>query len=221
MALRRYADKQAPGGYAFGMGYGADTNGLGGQPPARKDPERSLDYRGGFAAPIGGVRLSQHRAGLRTFDVTKEGVSMYGMFADWVQEVALAADELAPGTGGGKQIVDDMLDGAETYLQMWERAVYGANDCVTDRSQLDVEDLQALLGGNVEGFLDAAGMPQDRTDDAFVYCAESGGQPVAVEVVVDRAGRTTSLRPAARALELPQTTVPKPPVSTDGHVHLH
>ena len=193
--LRRFAATQASPGYQFGMGYGADTNGLGGQPPARKDPKRSLAYTSeGFAAPIGGVRLRQHTSGLRTFDITKEGVAMYGLFADWFQEVALAADELAPQQGGGRQILDDMLDGAETYLQLWERATYGANECVADQSTLQVEDLHAALGGNLEGFLDAVGQPADRTDDAYVYCAEDdSGALVPVEVAFDAAGRATGV----------------------------
>ena len=206
--LRRWAAKNASPGYDFGMGYGADTNGLGGQPPARRDPKRSLRYTAeGFPAPIGGVRLTQHRSGLRTFDVTKEGVSMYGLFADWVQEVALAADELAPGTGGGKQIVEDMLDGAETYLQLWERALYGVNECVSDQSTLQVEDLQALVGGNLEGFLDAVGQPADRTDDAYVYCAaDEDGDVRVVDVLFDGSGRVSGVRPSTSGL-VPPTTV--------------
>ena len=213
--LRRYAAKQASPGYDFGMGYGADTNGLGGQPPARKDPKKSLKYTPqGFPAPIGGIRLKQHRSGLRTFDITKEGVAMYGLFADWVQEVALAADERAAKTGGGKQIVADMLDGAETYLQLWERAVYGVNDCVTDQSTLQLDDLHAALGGNVEGFLDAIGQPADRTDDAYVYCAQDeDGEAVLAEVVFDDAGRATGVQVDGRPVQ------PASEPDDDGHDH--
>jgi microsomal dipeptidase-like Zn-dependent dipeptidase len=212
--LRRYAAKQAPRGYQFGMGYGADTNGLGGQPPPRQAPKKSLKYTAnGFPALIGGIRLKQHRSGLRTFDVTKEGVAMYGLFADWVQEVALAADERAAKTGGGKQIVADMLNGAETYLQLWERAVYGVNSCVTDQSSLQLDDLHALLGGNVEGFLDAAGQPADRTDDAYVYCVKGADdQPVAVDVVFDRNGKATEVRRSTSSVQPVPTGDP-----ADGH----
>ena len=126
---------------------------------------------------------------------------MYGLFADWVQEVALAADELAPGTGGGKQLTADMLKGSETYLQLWERAVYGVNDCVTDQSSLQLDDLHAALGGNLEGFLDAIGQPADRSDDAYVYCAEDeDGQTVVVDVLFDETGKATTLRPSTSGL---------------------
>ena len=197
----RWAEQQAEPGYDFGMGYGADTNGLGGQPPARKDPQRSLQYTPeGFEAPIGGVRLAQHRSGLRTFDITKEGVSMYGLFADWFQEVALAADELAPEQGGGRQIIDDMLDGAETYLQLWERAAYGGGSCVKDGSYFQQEDLHALIGQNYEGFLRAIGQPVSREGSAYVYCVEGAdGEPEPAEVVFDEDGNAEEVRPGEGA----------------------
>jgi hypothetical protein len=188
--LRGWAAAQAPKGYHFGMGYGADTNGLGGQPPARKDSKTPLQYtKEGFAAPIGGVRLKQHTSGLRTFDVTKEGVAMYGLFADWVQEVSLAAE--LKKEGAGKQIVQDMLNGSETYLQLWERAVYGVNECLTDQSALDAGDLNALLGADMERFLEAAGQPQERRDDVWTYCAaDASGATIPVDVVFDDEGRS-------------------------------
>jgi hypothetical protein len=194
--LRRYADEQAPAGYDFGMGYGADTNGLGGQPGPRADDERTtlVDYSRPFAAPIGGVRLAQQTSGLRApFDINTEGVSHYGLFADWFHELRLAADEVRPGLGD--EIVREMLDGAETYLGLWERAVYGANSCVADGAHLDVDDLHAALGLDLEGFLTAAGSPAGRADGAYVYCADDAGRTVPVEVRFDPAGRTAEVLP--------------------------
>ena len=208
--LRRWADQQAPKGYDFGLGYGADTNGLGGQPPPRVDSKNPLQYRPeGFPAPIGDVRLRQHTSGLRTFDVTKEGVSMYGLFADWVQEVSLAAE--AKQAGAGARIVDDMLDGAETYLKLWERAQYGVNECVTDQSTLQVEDVHAALGGNLEGFAEAVGQPTDRSDDVWTYCAEEDGETVVVDVLFDQDGTAREVRPSTSGV------VPVPAVA--GHDH--
>jgi hypothetical protein len=148
---------------------------------------------------------------------------MYGLFADWVQEVSLAADERAAKTGGGKQIVADMLNGAETYLQLWERAVYGVNSCVSDQSSLDVSDLNALLGGNLEGFLDAAGQPVDRTDDAYVYCAEQDGEAVVVDVVLDGSGRPVEVRPSTSGVvPAPAEAADPAPVHDHGHAgHPH
>lgn len=192
---RDFAARNAPEGYDFGLGYGADTNGLGGQPGPRAEAATRVDYSRPFAAPIGGVTLSQQRSGLRTFDVNTEGVSHYGLFADWFHELTLAADERQPALGGGDAILADMLDGAETYLQMWERLVYGGNDCVNDLSTFQLEDLNALLGLNVEGFLKAIGSPVSREGDAYVYCVQGeGGEPEQVEVVFGDDGSAEEVR---------------------------
>ena len=127
---REWADEQLPDGIEFGMGYGADTDGLAAQPGPRTDPAQPLAYDGGFRAPIGDVTLYQQVSGLHPYDINTDGVAHYGLYADWYREIALAADEQHPELGGGAQLTEDMLKGAENYLQMWERAVYGANDCV-------------------------------------------------------------------------------------------
>ncbi|MCA1721307.1 MAG: hypothetical protein LC779_09505 [Actinobacteria bacterium] len=196
---RAWAAAQAPKGYDFGMGYGADTNGLGGQPGPRSKAKTRLDYSKPFTAPIGGVTLTQQKSGVRTFDINKEGVSEYGMFADWFQELRLAADEVKPGLGA--QITSDMLNGAETYLGLWERAVYGGNSCVKDGSRLQVEDVHAALGRNMEGFLDAIGQPADRSDDAYVYCATTrSGKTVVLDVHFDAGGKAASVGPSRTSL---------------------
>jgi hypothetical protein len=195
---RDWAAAQAPNGYEFGMGYGADTNGLGGQPPPRRSAAQRVDYATSFEAPIGGVRIEQHTSGFRTFDVNAEGVAHYGMFADWFHELTLAADELAQERGGGTAIVADMLAGAETYLQLWERAVYGGNSCVEDQSRPHIEDVHALLGADVEGFLRAIGQPISRDGAAYVYCVDAPDGTVAVvDVRFDEAGRAAEVAPGS------------------------
>jgi hypothetical protein len=152
---KEWAEEHAPPDYPFGIGYGADTNGLGAQPGRRGNPTQPLDYSEGFAAPIGGVTVFQHTSGLRTYDINTDGVAHYGLFADWFAELELAGEERAEGQGA--EIVADMLQGAETYIGVWERAVYGGNDCVDDQSTLGYQDLHALLGLNVDGFMTSAG----------------------------------------------------------------
>ncbi|MEO6204355.1 MAG: hypothetical protein ABIO67_03080, partial [Mycobacteriales bacterium] len=168
IAHKEWAAKQAPKGYAFGMGYGADTNGLGGQPGPRSKAKNKVDYAKGFTSAIGNVKIKQQQIGLRKTDINVEGVSEYGMFADWFEELRVAADEVKPGLG--KQIIADMLNGPETYLTLWERAVYGAGPCVHDQSGLQYEDVSAALGGNQEGFEHAIGKPSSRENDPFNYC---------------------------------------------------
>jgi microsomal dipeptidase-like Zn-dependent dipeptidase len=213
--LRAYAAAQAPAGYDFGMGYGADTNGLGGQPGPRQGAKTKVDYANGFAAPIGGVQVKQQSSGLRTFDVNVEGVAQYGMFADWFHEVRLAADEVRPGLG--EEITRDMLNGSDTYIGIWERAVYGGNSCVTDGSQPQLNDVHAALGLNVEGFLAAIGQPADRTDGAYTYCAlDESGEAVVVDVLFDASGTATGVRPSTSDL----TPVAPAGHDHDGHQHV-
>jgi hypothetical protein len=206
--LRDYATEHAPAGYDFGMGYGADTNGLGSQPgPRRGDVAQRVAYDETWQAPIGGVQLGQQVSGVRTYDINTDGVAHYGLFADWFREVQLAAEERHPERGGGQAIMRDMLAGSETYLAMWERAAYGGNECVVDGSHLQHEDLHALLGLNVEGFLRAIGQPVARDDDAFVYCAEDeDGEVTLVEVEFDAAGVAAAVRVGPPLGELPIDT---------------
>lgn len=185
--------------YRFGLGFGADTNGLGAQPGPRSGPTRPVDYGQGWEAPVGGVTIEQHTSGVRTYDITEDGVAHYGLFADWLRELRLAADELAPADGGGEAIMEDMLAGPEAYLQMWERFVYPGNDCVDDQSTLRVEDLHALLGLHLEGFLEAAGQPVAREGGAYVYCVDDGRDGIEpVEVVFDADGVAGELRAVDR-----------------------
>jgi hypothetical protein len=190
---RAWADRWAPEGHRFGLGYGADTNGLGSQPGPRSEPAEPVDYDAGWQAPIGDVTIGQHTSGVRTYDITEDGVAHYGLFADWFRELQLSAEEKeAAGqleAGASEQMMTDMLGAAESYLQLWERSVHAGNDCVDDQSRLQAGDLHALLGLNVEGFMTAAGQPLDRDGAAYVYCVEGEGGTVGlVEVTFDGAG---------------------------------
>jgi microsomal dipeptidase-like Zn-dependent dipeptidase len=195
---KAWFEQHAPEDAPFGLGYGADTNGLGGQPGASPNQP---DYVHGFEAPIGGVRLFQQTSGLRTFDAASEGVSHYGLFADWFEQVRLAAEKEA--AGRGDEIIADMLDAAEAYLRIWERGTYGANDCVSEQTTLQHEDLHALLGGNLEGFLEAAGQPILRDDAVYTYCVEGeDGSPQVVDVTFTDDGTATGISPSTRAEEV-------------------
>ena len=52
--------------------------------------------------------------GNRAFDINDEGLSHYGMIADWIEELRLE---------GGKDALTDLYNSAELYLQMWEQTV--------------------------------------------------------------------------------------------------
>lgn len=193
---RGWAESLDPDDITFGMGYGADTNGFGGQPGPREDPATPLTYTPeGWTSEIGDVQVFQQVSGTRTFDIA-EGVAHYGILADWFRELRIAADEQYPELGGADAIMADMLYGPENYLQMWERAVYGGNPCVTDGAFFQPEDLHALIGANMEGFLEAIGQPADRSDDVYTYCAEGeGGEILPMDVKFDDDGTATGVTP--------------------------
>jgi microsomal dipeptidase-like Zn-dependent dipeptidase len=102
---------RVPGAF-FGVGYGTDTNGLGAQAGPRPGaaanpvtyPYRTFD---------GGTTMLQSRSGSRLWDVNVDGAANYGLFPDWVEDLRKIA---------GPQIVTDLANGAEAYLQMWARA---------------------------------------------------------------------------------------------------
>lgn len=226
---RQWATDLAPEGVEFGMGFGADTNGFASQPGPRPDPATPLAYDGGFEAPIGDVTLYQQVSGLRSFDVNIDGIAHYGLYADWFRELQLAADEQHGDLGGGDQLLADMLRGSEHYLSMWERAVYGATTCVEDGSAFQPEDLHALVGTNLEGFLRAVGQPVDRDGAAYTYCVEDeDGTTSPVDVVFDAVGEVIGVRPNPGTVEPdpapapPEDDAPRPaPANDDGHDHAH
>lgn len=51
--------------------------------------------------------------GDRTWDVNVDGVAHYGQVPDWVEDLRLV---------GGQELVDDLMEGAESYLSTWEAA---------------------------------------------------------------------------------------------------
>lgn len=210
---REWADDLLPDGVTFGMGYGADVNGFASQPGPRDDPAQPLTYDDGWEAPVGGVQIFQQTSGLRSFDVNVDGVAHYGLYADWFRELQLAADEQHPDLGGGEQLVADMLAGPEHFLQMWERGLYGVSRCVADQSGLQLEDLHALLGVNLEGFLEAVGQPIDRDGAVYTYCvAGEDGSPEPIDVEFDDEGNASQTSPG----DDPVTPTPAPDHTHDG-----
>jgi hypothetical protein len=95
--------------YLFGLGYGADMNGFATQ---GGPPSATVNYP--FQSPVDpAVTVHPQKSGSKTFDINVNGTAHYGLYADWAEAVRLI---------GGPEIMDDMKNGAEAYLQMWERA---------------------------------------------------------------------------------------------------
>jgi hypothetical protein len=157
---RTYRPLQTP--FFFGWGWGADLGGLAeqGSPPAAGSPHVSYPFK----SLDGSVTLNRQRTGQRTFDYNNDGVAHYGLYADWTDEVRSV---------GGPQIADDLLNGPEAYLEMWERAVgVPATHCLPRKGRLRARGIGAIrLGMDDRTLLQGAGQPLTR-HRAWTYCVQ-------------------------------------------------
>ena len=155
--------------FKFGWGYGADLGGLSEQPGAGAltYPFKSMDDR---------VTFDRQVTGSRTFDYSTEGVAHYGLYADWFADLRRR---------GGEPLRNDLWDGAEAYLQMWERASGVRAGCARSR---------ARLGASWTSVLRRVGQPQAR-DDGWTWCVRGGGNDLAV---FGRDGRVSFVGSTAR-----------------------
>jgi len=184
---KKYRPKSTP--YAFGWGYGADLGGLSHQPSTYAADKGTLAYP--FKSADGAVTLERQKTGDRTFDYAKEGVAHYGLYADWYADLARL---------GGAQLAKDMSDGAESYLDMWERANgIDTPRCHAPRRAIGAQGLGGLrLGATWESLLASAGQPQQRTR-AWSYCVSGKGNGRAADVaVLSAAGRVELVGSTAR-----------------------
>ena len=175
--------------YRFGFGYGSDMNGLADQSsPTNRHP---VSYP--FRSLTGQVTFGRERWGDRVFDLNTDGVANYGMYADWLQELRVL---------GGQPLANDMLDGAEAYLQTWERS-YGVppTRCRPAGERFTSAGLgRALrLGASTRASLYRAGQPSSRTGRSFAYCAAGGGRVLAVFGAGGRLGLIASTSRGASA----------------------
>jgi hypothetical protein len=187
---QKYRPKRTP--YLLGWGYGADLGGLSDQPAP--GAQGSISYP--FRSYDGSVTFDRQRTGDRTFDYAKEGVAQYGLYADWFADLRRV---------GGQALAQDMWNGSEAYLEMWERAE-GIRAAGCDRARVGVssQGLGALrLGSDWQTLLRRAGQPQQRTR-AWTWCANGAPNRTAADVAVlsnagtvDLVGSTAHGRSAA------------------------
>ncbi len=92
----------------------------------------------------GGVTVRKQVSGERVYDINDDGVAHYGLYPDWWEDLEHVAGAQGPA------IRDDMLRGAEAYLQMWERAEGVSNDACRQPSvaKKAVADPWAALGAH-------------------------------------------------------------------------
>src|SRR5690625_112395 len=98
--------------FDVGLGIGTDMNGLGGWPaPEGEDSPDAVDYP--YESLDGTQRVNRQVTGERTWDVNLDGMAHYGLVPDWLEQVRQASDGA---------LTDDLMRGAESYLQTWEGA---------------------------------------------------------------------------------------------------
>ncbi|WP_256098417.1 galactose-binding domain-containing protein [Streptomyces agglomeratus] len=106
--------------YKVGYGYGTDMNGVGGWPgPRGGDTPNPVKYP--FRSTDGGSVIDKQTTGERTWDFNTNGAAHYGMVPDWIEDIRIV---------GGQDVVDDLFQGAESYLRTWgnsERHKSGVN----------------------------------------------------------------------------------------------
>jgi hypothetical protein len=183
---QRYRPQQTP--YLAGWGYGADLGGLSQQPAPASDG-KSITYP--FKSYDGKVTFGRQRTGDRTFDYSKEGVAHYGLYADWFADLRRI---------GGRPLAGDLWDGAEAYLEMWERADgIRAPGCASPNRRVTSRGLGPLrLGARWTALLRRAGQPQRRTR-AWTWCVRGAGNERAADVaVLNRSGKVELVGSTAR-----------------------
>lgn len=113
-AMKQAAEEK---GYVAGIGIGSDVNGLIKMPgPLSADPLVSpLQYP--FTNEFG-LTFYRQVSGNRTFDLNQDGMAHYGMLPDLMASYA----QWMRGSGQ-QEMYESMMNSAESYLQMWERAV--------------------------------------------------------------------------------------------------
>ncbi|MGH1564053.1 discoidin domain-containing protein [Mumia sp. DW29H23] len=94
--------------YGVGYGYGTDMNGFGGTPAPPTNDSQKITYP--FTSVDGGAVLERQRTGQRVWDYNTDGVAHYGMVPDWIESLRRTA---------GSAITDDLMAGAQSYLDTW------------------------------------------------------------------------------------------------------
>lgn len=97
------------------LALGTDTDGLSGGMPPRSNPGSNLRYDDEFP---------RSRLGVKVWDYNKDGVAHYGMLPDFLKDARTApAATSAPGNtaGTGAAIVENVMFGADFFLQTWKQ----------------------------------------------------------------------------------------------------
>ncbi|MFB9311520.1 hypothetical protein [Nocardioides plantarum] len=179
--------------YYWGLGFGADINGLGAQGAARgatAPHQVTYPFRG-----LNGVVVHQQHAGQRTYDLNVDGVAQYGLYPDWIQDLTKVAG--ATRAADGAAILDDMTRGSEAYLQMWERATgIKPDSCRNPGLRTSATRVKQLVrkGMTTNQVMRAVGQPFTRLGSTYGVCATASGKPkIMVTITFSPGGRVTKV----------------------------
>jgi hypothetical protein len=150
-----------------GAGYGATPTASAGRARRGPAPSRTRS-RTPFKSFDGSVTFERQQSGERTFDINKEGVAHYGLYADWFEDLRKIA---------GDSILEDMSLGADSYLRSWERAVGIAPEtCRDGRLRITGRGMGLTeIGIPAQQLLRAAGQPTSRIGRSWRWCVEDRG----------------------------------------------
>ena len=174
--------------YHFGFGYGSDMNGLAEQPgpsaPAISYPFKSYDGR---------VTFTEEQWGQRKFNLNTDGMANYGLYADWLHQLQVV---------GGRALMSQMFQGAEGYLEMWERADgVPSTSCRVDSERFSGVGLgrSLRLGEGTVSALYSAGQPVSRPGRSYRYCVSGAGSGAGtpVSAVFNSRGRIALIASSA------------------------
>ena len=175
--------------YLYGTGFSTDMNGFaaqGGPRPGNEAnpvvyPFRSLD---------GSTTVDRNRSGTRTWDLNTDGTAHFGLYPDRIEDVRIV---------GGQEPADDLLNGAEAYIQMWERAqgIRGPQCRAAQRRFLRDGLGEIRLGMRPERLLWTAGQPASRPDRLWTWCA-NGTRKGDVRALFTQGGRVELVSSTSR-----------------------
>ncbi|MGO3694070.1 ricin-type beta-trefoil lectin domain protein [Marinobacter sp.] len=115
-AISGFLDKVEATNYLPGVTFSTDMSGIGNQPgPRESAAAQPLEYP--FTTELG-LTVNKQVTGNRSFDLNTDGMAHYGLIADHIQDIR----ERTP-----VRIYESVMNSAEAYLQMWERARANSN----------------------------------------------------------------------------------------------
>ena len=167
--------------YLYGTGWSTDMNGFASQGAPRPGNEKNpVVYP--FRSLDGSTTLDRNKTGTRTWDLNKDGTAHFGLYPDRIEDVRIV---------GGPEVAQDLVNGSEAYLQMWERAegVRGPTCRAAQRRFLPDGLGEVRLGMDPERLLRSAGQPQSRPGRRWTWCV-GGTRGGEVTALLTQAGRT-------------------------------